>query len=169
MYQFRFGLFCAALAGSLFLAGCGSLDPAQPADMASQRALPLKYADGLSSGYRIDPVAQTVPKRFTACAMEQPLSASVSQCIDHRQMGELCAQLILPNQTSLDLDLHKAAQVDACLNTGRLFTLSLPTNRLQVSSGLKGGWTVQVRDNDRVSSTPMGYLVGWSMQAGGLR
>jgi hypothetical protein len=55
------------------------------------------------------------------------------------------------------------------LNTGRLFTLSLPANRLQVFSGLKGDWSVQVRDNDRVSSTPMGYLVGWSMQSEGLQ
>jgi hypothetical protein len=169
MCQFRFGLLSAALAVSSFLAGCGGSDPAQPVGKTSQCALPLKHADGLSSGYRIDPVAQTVPTKFTACAMEQALAASLSLCIDHRQISELSAQLILPNQSTLDLDLQKAAQGAACLNTGRLLTLSLPANRLQVFSGLKGDWSVQVRDNDRVSITPMGYLVGWSMQAEGLQ
>ena len=169
MCQFRFGLLWVALAGSLFLAGCGGSDPARSVGKASQCALSLKHADGLSSGYRIDPVAQTVPTQFTACEMEQPLAASLSLCIDHRKMGELSAQLILPNQNTLDLDLQNAAQGAACLNTGRLFTLSLPANRLQVFSDLKGDWSVLVRDNDRVSSTPMGYLVGWSMQAEGLK
>jgi hypothetical protein len=84
-------------------------------------------------------------------------------------MGELSAQLILPNQTSLDLDLQTAAQGSACLSSGRLFTLSIPASRLQAMSGLKGDWAVRVRDNNMVSSTPMGYLVGWSMQAEGLQ
>jgi hypothetical protein len=169
MRQIRFGVFCAALAGGLFLAGCGGSDPAQPVGKSSQCTLPLKHADGLSSGYRIDPVAQAVPRQFTACAMEQPLASSVSLCIDHRQMGELSAQLILPNQTSLDLDLQTAAQGSACLSSGRLFTLSIPASRLQALSDLKGDWAVRVRDNNMVSSTPMGYLVGWSMQAEGLQ
>jgi hypothetical protein len=83
-------------------------------------------------------------------------------------MGELSAQLILPNQSSLDLDLQRASQGASCLISGRLFTVSLPASGLQPFSGLRGDWTVRVRDNDRVSNTPMGYLVGWSMQAEGL-
>jgi subtilisin-like proprotein convertase family protein len=97
------------------------------------------------------------------------LAASVSLCIDHRQMSELSAQLILPNQSSLNLNLQTASLGGSCLISGRLFTVSLPVSRLQTFSGLGGDWTVVVRDNDRVSSTPMGYLVGWSMQAEGLR
>jgi hypothetical protein len=54
------------------------------------------------------------------------------------------------------------------LISGRLLTLPLPVSRLQTFSGLKGDWTVRVRDNNSVSNTPMGYLVGWSMQAEGL-
>jgi hypothetical protein len=84
-------------------------------------------------------------------------------------MNELSAQLILPNQSSLDLDLQTASQGASCLISGRLFTVSLPASRLQVFSGLKGDWSVLVRDNDMVSTTPMGYLVGWSMQAEGLQ
>jgi subtilisin-like proprotein convertase family protein len=168
MCQIRFGLLFAALAGSLFLAGCGGSDPARPSAVVSQCALPLKYADGLSGGYSINSVAQAVPRQFTACAMEQALAASVSLCIDHPQMGELSAQLILPNQSSLDLDLQRASQGASCLISGRLFTVSLPASGLQPFSGLRGDWTVRVRDNDRVSNTPMGYLVGWSMQAEGL-
>ncbi len=169
MRQIRFGVLCAALAGGLFLAGCGGSDPAQPVDKSSQCTLPLKHADGLSSGYRIDPVAQAVPRQFTACAMEQPLASSVSLCIDHRQISELTAQLILPNQSTLDMDLLTAAQGGTCLISGRLYTASLPASRLQGFSGLRGDWTVRVRDNNLVSSTPMGFLVGWSMQAEGLQ
>ena len=169
MCQFRFGLLWVALVGSLFLAGCGGSDPAKPASTASQCALPLKYADGLSGGYSINSAAQAVPRQFNPCAIQQLLSASVSLCIDHRQMNELSAQLILPNQSSLDLDLQTASQGASCLINGRLFTVSLPANRLQVFSGLKGDWSVLVRDNDMVSITPMGYLVGWSMQAEGLQ
>lgn len=168
MRQIRFRLLCVALAGTLILAGCGGSDPARPAGLATQCALPLKHADGLSGGYSIYDVAQAVPRQFNPCAIQQILTASVSLCVDHRQMGELSTQLILPNQTSLDLDLQSATQGAACLISGRLFTLSLPVSRLQAFSGLKGDWTVNVRDNDRVSSTPMGYLVGWSMQAEGL-
>jgi hypothetical protein len=169
MCQIRFGLLCVALTGSLILAGCGGSDPARPADMTSQCALPLKYADGSNLGYRIDPAAQAVPRQFNPCAIQQPLAASVSLCIDHRQMSELSAQLILPNQSSLNLNLQTASLGGSCLISGRLFTVSLPVSRLQTFSGLGGDWTVVVRDNDRVSSTPMGYLVGWSMQAEGLR
>ena len=169
MCQIRFGLLCAALAGSLFLSGCGGSDPTQPVGVTTQCELPLKHADGSNLGYRIDPVAQAVPRQFNACRIQQLQAASVSLCIDHREMGELSAQLVLPNQSSLDLDLQTANQSAVCLISGRLFTVSLPVSPVQAFSGLRGDWSVQVRDNDRVSSTPMGYLVGWSMQAEGLQ
>lgn len=169
MCQFRFGLLCAALAGSLFLSGCGGSDPARPAGMASQCTLPLKYADGSNLGYRVDPVAQAVPRQFNPCSIQQMQAASVSLCIDHRQMSELSAQLFLPDQKSLNLDLQTASQGGSCLISGRLFTVALPASRLQAFSGLRGDWSVNVSDNNRVSSTPMGYLVGWSMQAEGLQ
>jgi subtilisin-like proprotein convertase family protein len=137
--------------------------------MANQCTLPLKYADGSNLGYRVDPVAQAVPRQFNPCSIQQLQAASVSLCIDHRQMNELSAQLILPNKSSLDLNLQTANQGASCLISGRLFTVSLPASRLQVFSGLKGDWAVLVRDNDMVSTTPMGYLVGWSMQAEGLQ
>jgi hypothetical protein len=169
MRQIRFVLLSAALAGSLFLSGCGGSDPARPAGMATQCTLPLKHADGLSGGYSINSGAQAVPRQFNPCAIQQLQAASVSLCIDHRQLSELSAQLILPNQSSLELDLQTASLGGSCLISGRLFTVSLPVSRLQTFSGLGGDWTVGVRDNDRVSSTPMGYLVGWSMQAEGLK
>ncbi len=169
MYPLRFWLLCAALTGSLVLLGCGGSDPARSASLPSQCALPLKHADGLGGGYRIDSVAQAVPRQFTACAMEQPLAANASLCIDHRQMGELTAQLVLPNMSSLDLDLQAANQGSSCLISGRLFTVSLPASRLQAFSGLRGDWSVRVSDNNKASSTPMGFLVGWSMQVEGLQ
>ena len=169
MCQFRFGLLCAAVAGSLVLVACGGSDSSRSACFPSQCALPLKHADGFNGGYRIDAVAQATSRQFSACAMEQALAASVSLCIDHRQISELTAQLILPNQSTLDMDLLTAAQGGTCLISGRLYTASLPASRLQAFSGLRGDWTVRVRDNNLVSSTPMGFLVGWSMQAEGLQ
>ena len=169
MCQIRFRLFCAALAGSFWLMGCGGGGSTQTAGSVTPCEMPLKYADGLNGGYSINTVAQAVPRSFNVCTIQQPLAASVSLCIDHRQMSELSAQLILPNQSSLNLNLQTASLGGSCLISGRLFTVSLPVSRLQTFSGLGGDWTVVVRDNDRVSSTPMGYLVGWSMQAEGLR
>ena len=169
MCQIRFRLFYAALAGSFLLSGCGGGDTARSAGSATLCDLPLKYADGLNGGYSINTVAQAVPRSFNACTIQQPLAASVSLCIDHRQMGELSALLVLPNQTTLDLDLPTSTQGATCLISGRLFTQSLPISRLQAFSGLKGDWTVRVRDNNSVSNTPMGYLIGWSMQAEGLQ
>lgn len=168
MCQIRFRLFCAALAGSLLLMGCGGGGSTQAAGSATPCEMPLKYADGLNGGYSINTVAQAVPRSFNVCTIQQPLAASVSLCIDHRQMAELSAQLVLPNQTTLDLELPSATQGSTCLISGRLLTLPLPVSRLQTFSGLKGDWTVRVRDNNSVSNTPMGYLVGWSMQAEGL-
>ena len=168
MCQFRFRLFYAALAGSLLLSGCGGGGSTQAASSTTPCELPLKYADGLNGGYSINTVAQAVPRTFNVCTIQQPLAASVSLCIDHRQMTELSAQLVLPNQTTLDLELPSATQGSTCLISGRLLTLPLPVSRLQAFSGLKGDWTVRVRDNNSVSNTPMGYLVGWSMQAEGL-
>jgi hypothetical protein len=159
----------AALAGSLLLAGCGSSDLAGSSGAASQCALPLKHADGSNLGYRIDPAAQVIPRQFNPCAVQQLLAASASLCIDHRQMAELSTQLNLHNQSSLDLDLQRASPGASCLISSRLFTLSLPASRLQPFSGLRGDWTVRVRDDNRVSNTPTAYLVGWSMQAEGLQ
>jgi hypothetical protein len=169
MRQIRFVLLSAALAGSLFLSGCGGSDPAQHAGMATQCTLPLKHADGLSGGYSINSVAQAVPRQFNPCGIQQLEAASVSLCIDHLQMDELSAQLVLPDRNGLNLDLKTASQGGSCLISGRLFNVSLPASRLQAFSALRGDWSVNVSDNDRVSSTPTGYLVGWSMQAEGLQ
>lgn len=169
MCQFRFGFLWAVLVGSLFLSGCGGSDSVQPVGKATQCDLPLKHADGSSGGYSINFEAQAVPRQFNPCAIQQLLMARVGLCIDHRQISELTAQLILPNQSSIDLDLQTAGQGGSCLISGRLFTVSLPVSLLQAFSGLRGDWSVNASDNDRVSSTPMGYLVGWSMQAEGLQ
>jgi hypothetical protein len=169
MCQIRFRLFYAALAGSFLLSGCGGGDPARSGGSTTLCEVPLKYADGDRSGYSINTVAQAVPRTFNACTIQQPLAASVSLCLDHRKMDELSALLVLPDQTTLDLNLPTSTPGATCLISGRLFTQSLPVSRLQAFSGLKGDWTVRVRDNNSVSNTPMGYLVGWSMQVEGLQ
>lgn len=165
MHAFSIGLLCS----TLILSACGGADPPRSIETAATCELPLKYADGMDSGYRISPDALAVPRQFNPCPIRQLVSADVSLCIDHPQINELSAQLILPNQTSLSLEVQQAARGSSCLISGQLFTLPLPLSKLQAFRALEGDWSVKVIDNDTVSSTPMGYLVGWSLQAKGLK
>lgn len=165
----KFWFFCVAVTGSLTLAGCGGGSTA--AIQSASCELPLKYADGASGGYRIDAVpTQAVPRQFNACALTQIQSASVSLCIDHQQSTELSAQLLLPNSTTQTLNLQAAQTAGGtCLLTGKLLTLALPSTALQSISSLQGNWTVSLTDTNQASTTPVGYLVGWSLKMDGTR
>ena len=166
-------LFCAITAGMLTLTGCGGGgSPSQPNPQGTTTSceLPLKYADGRSngSGYAIITSIQSVPRQFNPCTIQQIESATLGVCIDHPQIDELSAQLILPNNTPLQLDLQSAQTVGAaCLVGGKMFSMTLPVTVLQAFTGLQGNWTVGVTDNDQISSTPIGKLVGWSLKVDG--
>ena len=165
MHALPIGLLCF----TLLLSGCGGADTTRSVEKADTCELPLKHADGLNSGIRIDPEASAVPRNFNTCAIQQLQSAMVSLCLDHQNLSELSAQLIFPNQTPLILDIKNASRGSSCLITGQLFTWPLPVQRLQDFKALRGDWSVKVRDNDAVANTPMGYLIGWSMRAEGLQ
>lgn len=157
------------LAGMLLLSGCGG--GSTPATQSLSCELPLKYADGAYSGYSIGPLpTKAVPRQFSACAIRQIQSASVSLCIDHQQIGELSAQMILPGNTVQSLSLPSAqANANGCLLSGKLYTVTLPASALQGLSASQGEWAVSVSDTNQVSATPVGYLVGWSLRLDGLR
>lgn len=165
----KFWFFCAAVAGSLTLAGCGGGSAATSSSASCE--LPLKYADGVTGGYRIGAVpTQAVPRSFNTCTLTQIQSATVGLCLDHPQINELSAQLLLPNNTPQTLNLQSAQTAgESCLITGRWFTVALPSAALQGLSGLQGPWTVSLTDTDQTSTTPLGYLVGWSFKMDGTR
>lgn len=163
MHAFKMVLLCAAF----LLYGCGGDDSVRSIGKTPPCELPLKHADGANGGYSINPVVQAVPRQFNTCAIQQIQSASASVCLDHQQVGEISAQLVLPNQTTQILDIQSASVGANCLISGRLYTLTLPLSSLQTIKGLKGDWTVRVSDNNTVSSTPVGFLVGWSMSVAG--
>lgn len=165
----KFWFFCAAVTGSLTLTACGGGSTA--ATQSASCELPLKYADGVSGGYRIDAVpTRAVPRQFNACPLTAMESASVSLCIDHPQISELSAQLVLPNNTVQPLDLQTAQRPGGlCLLTGKLFTMTLPGSALHSVSDLQGHWTVSLTDTNQASTTAVGYLVGWSLKMDGTR
>lgn len=169
MASSKFWFLCAAVAGSLTLAGCGG--GSTPATQSASCELPLKYADGANGGYRIGAASTlAVPRQFNACTLTQIQAASVSLCIDHQQISELSAQLVLPNNTTQTLNLQSAQTPGGtCLLTGKLFTMTLSSAALQSIGGLQGDWTVSLTDTNQVSTTPVGYLVGWSLKMDGAR
>lgn len=163
MYALPIGLVCTAF----LLSGCGGSDPARSFETAARCELPLKHADGATSGIRIDPQASAVPRKFNPCSIQKLESAQVSLCLGHGQIGDLRAELILPNQEALVLNLDKAVRSQDCLNNFELFTLHLPLREIQAFQALEGDWSVKV--SDQVVNTPIGFLVGWSMLAEGLK
>lgn len=168
MHALPIGLLCS----TLVLSGCGGTEPPSALPISATCELPLKHADGKTSGIRIEAVASAVARQFNPCAIEQLESAKLSLCISHQQIGELSAELILPNQVSWVLDLNKAVRSPGCLGDnlfGQLFTLPLPLNQLQAFQALQGDWSVKVSDNNTATSTPIGFLVGWSMLVQGLQ
>jgi hypothetical protein len=168
MRHFPLKLVCTGLTGILFLTACGG--GSNPAGGSStQCLLPLAYADGMSSGIRIDPQAQAVNRQFNACSIQRTQSLNVGLCLGHSQISELSAQLLMPNGTLLSLPLQGVNSAGACLVGGQLYETTLPANQLQSLTSLQGPWTVRVNDNNPVSTTPIGFLVGWSLQASGLQ
>ncbi len=161
--------FLGATLAALLLAACGGTST-PPGPVQGLCELPLKYADGISSGYAIGTSPTlSVPRQFNTCAISQVQSASLGLCISHTQISELTAQLILPDNTRLALDLQNAPSSGTCLLTGQLLTMTLPNAALQKISGLRGNWQISVTDTNAVAPTPVGHLVGWSLSVGGLQ
>lgn len=153
----------------LALIGCGG--GSTSSGPLSSCELPLKYADGFTGGYTIGATQTlTVPRQFGSCTLNTVQSASLSLCISHQQINELTAQLILPNNTVVPLNLSSAqTNGSTCLLTGKLFNFNLPASAFQSLPNIKGNWTVGITDTNQVSTTPVGYMVGWSFRVDGLQ
>ena len=168
MCQIRFGLLFAALAGILVLAGCGG-GSAPSGGIPSACELPLAYANGSTSGTRIDAVAQTLNRQFNPCAIQRIQTLTVGVCIAHSDISELDTQLVFPNGTLQNLSLQSASNTCTGLIGGQLFQTILTSNSLQSLQSLTGNWSVKVTDNNQTTTTPVGSLVGWSLRAEGLQ
>jgi hypothetical protein len=168
MRHFPLKLVCTGLTGILILTGCGG-GSSPPGGSNTQCLLPMAYADGISSGSRIDPQAQAVNRQFSACSIQRVQSLNVGLCIGHAQFNELSAELLMPNGAVASLPLQGINSPGACLVGGKLYETTLPAEPLQSLTSLQGPWTVRVKDNNLVSTAPIGSLVGWSLQASGLQ
>lgn len=160
-------LLCGAMAG--LLAGCGgSSSPLPVAPTAAQCDFGLRYANGASSGIAINPEARTVPRQFTPCSLTQIQSGTLGICLQHPDIGELDAQLLGPDGTSLAIDLKAATRTGAaCLDGGSLLNTTLPVAALPRLVSPQGQWSLVVKDLQPGYGS--GSLVGWSLDLRGLQ
>jgi subtilisin-like proprotein convertase family protein len=162
-------------AATCFLAACGGggggggpETTSNPASKTAVCELPLQYANGSNGGYTIkNTLTESVPRQFNTCPIQTIKSASVSLCLDHPDISELTAQLRMPNNITVALDLQKAQPGETCLILGTSFSIPVPINGLPLPSSADRNWTVGVTDTNSVT-TQAGYLVGWSMKVEGL-
>ena len=164
MRQFSLKLACA---GSLVLAACGGGSGSNGSSVDSCELRPA-YADGKTSGIRIENEAQTLHRQFNPCAIKRVQTLTVGVCIEHPQTTELSTQLVFPNGTTQNLSLQSASSTCPGLIGGQLFQATLPSNSLQSLQSLTGNWSVKVTDNNPATTT-IGTLVGWSLRAEGLK
>ena len=169
MRQFSLKLVCISFTISLVLAGCGGGGSTSSGGSVAVCELPLAYANGGSSGNRIDTVAQTINRQFNPCAIQRVQTLIVGVCLDHAQINELSAQLLLPDGTAQNLNIQNANSAGACLISGQLLQTTLSSSSLQSLRSLSGNWSVRVTDNNQTTTTPTGSLVGWSLRAEGLQ
>lgn len=169
MRLFSSKLVCISFTISLVLAGCGGGGSASSGGSTAVCELPLAYANGGSSGNRIDTAAQTINRQFNPCAIQRVQTLTVGVCLDHAQINELSAQLLLPDGSAQNLNIQNGNSAGACLISGQLLQTTLTSNSLQSLRSLSGNWSVRVTDNNQFTATPIGSLVGWSLRAEGLQ
>lgn len=157
-----FGLACAL---ALTACGGGSSTPT-PAPAAQTCRFDLVYADGLTSGYAVAPVATSVSKSITPCGITQVQSVSLGLCISPASLSELKVQLLGPGNLVVPVSLGAAtASPASCLLTGTLYTASLPVNTL--GNGLNDSWRLSVEDT--VPGYTSSTFIGWSLEVKGLK
>lgn len=148
--------------------GGGPETTTNPTPKTAVCELQLQYANGSNGGYTINnSLTESVPRQFNTCSIQTIKSASVSLCLDHPQISELTAQLRMPNNITVALDLQNVQPGETCLILGKSFSIPLPINGLPLPTSADRNWTVGVTDTNAVSNQA-GYLVGWSMKVEGL-
>lgn len=155
------------LACALALTACGGgSTTTAPTPVPQTCRFDLTYADGLTSGYAVGPLAISVPKSITPCGITQVQSVSVGVCLTPAQTSELKVQLLGPGNLTVPLNLNAATvSASACLLTGTLYTMTLPVNTL--GNGINDSWRLSVEDTvpGYISST----FIGWSLEVKGLK
>lgn len=167
MTFFRSLLWCLTLSSVIFLSACGG-GGASTSTLSRpvQCQLDLQYANGAQSGIAINPVANAVVRQFNLCDIVTAESATLDLCIQHGNLSELSANLIWPDRSTLPLDLSTASHGSAaCLFTGTLLTITVPTASLVQFRNLQGNWGISV--TDQVPGYASGSFVGWSLQVKG--
>jgi hypothetical protein len=158
-------LFLLACALALTACGGGSSTPT-PAPVSQTCRFDLGYADGLTSGYAVAPLATSVPKSITPCSITQVQSVSLGVCITPAQTSELKVQLLGPGNLAVPVNLSTATiSPNTCLLTGALYTVTLPVNAL--GSGLNDSWRLSVQDT--VPGYTSSTFIGWSLEVKGLK
>lgn len=166
MRQFSLKRACAVVASTWVLAGCGGDGASSGGSGSPPCDLSMAYADGGTSGRRIDPVAQSIGRQFSNCAIKRVQSLTVGICMAHTQINELSAQLVLPDGSAQNLNLQNISATCPGLIGGQLFQSTLTSTSLQSLQGVSGNWSVKVTDNN-LATTSIGSLVGWSLRAEG--
>lgn len=167
MRHFSWKRACAVAVSTGILASCGGGSVSTGGSGATCE-LPMAYANGGTSGNRIDPVAQSIDRQFNPCPIQRVQSLTVGLCIAHPQPLELSAQLVLPQGAAQSLNLQNVSGAGACLINGQLWQSTLTSASLQSLQSLSGNWSVRVTDNNP-ATTAIGTLVGWSLLAEGTR
>lgn len=157
--------FVSLLTGLLVLTGCGGGSSAPPAVLVPQTCgFGLVYADGGTSGYAVNPVAISVPKSITPCGITQVQSVALGLCVSPADVSELRVQLLSAGSAPTTVSLGSTLPSGACLDSGTLYTVSLPTGAL---SSISDRWQLSVQDT--VSGYNSSYFVGWSLEVKGLK
>ena len=168
MRHFSLKRACVLVASTWLLASCGGGSVSTGGSDSPPCDLSMAYADGGTSGRRIDPVAQSIGRQFNDCALKRVQSLTVGICIAHAQSNELSAQLVMPDGSAQNLNIQNVGGTCPGLIGGQLFQSTLTSTSLQSLQGVSGNWSVRVTDNNPVT-TSIGSLVGWSMRAEGLQ
>lgn len=160
------------------LTSCGGGGSPYVATTAADCALPLKYANGVSSGIAIAESSDwtrlntELARTLAACPIERLQTVSLGLCIRHDRTGELTVKVTGPENNSTSLSLAGKAGVGDSACTGldplaRLFRLSLDIAPFSPMTTLNGPWLVQVRDSQPGFGS--GTLIGWSLELQGLQ
>jgi subtilisin-like proprotein convertase family protein len=151
MCQFRFGLLCVALTGSLILAGCGG------SEVQGSRTLEIATCDSTNlwagrpalSGLQIpdnNTSGITVTWDNQNCSLTSVSTAKLEICLNHTNPVDLEWSIAPPNSTNtLALPLPTHLGVSCDFDQGQLHSLDL-LSTTGSNPVTQGRWALQVKD-----------------------
>jgi hypothetical protein len=145
-----------------------------PSPTAASCTLPLRYADGQSSGISMSvssPEAVSVGVSSNECPLRTVTRLSLTVCIEHPDLSEVTGELQLANTTVTALRVADGEPMpSACLAGGagvavRRFQLGSPA--LPSAASAAGPWRVSVKDN--TPNQLNGAFVAWGLTLEGFK